>query len=620
MEEDRMGTTSTVAHSLPRQTTSFIDRRQEIASIIALLDNPDCQLLTLWGPGGIGKTRLAIEIAKQIGATFPNGVHYVALQPLHSVDQALHAIINLLGLVARSIESAHQQLLWYLGDKRLLLLLDNFEHLPGGAGLVSDILTAAPLVKVLVTSRETLNLREEWLWEVRGLSYPQQDAAVSPETYSAIQLFIERARQVRPGFTLAEAGVTVVRICQLVEGMPLALELAASWTKTLSCNAIEREIQRKVDFLTSRASNITERHRSTRAVFNHSWRLLGDEERSAFPKLTVFHGSFTREAAEQVGGVSLSILASLVDKSLVRQDDRGRYDIHELLRQFGDEQLATTDAAGTLKDSHATYFAGLIARCEPGLKGDQQLSALNTIEVDFDNVRAAWAHAVAQCDYYLVDRMIDGLFLYCRLRSRMVEGQALFDMARVALAPAPGEAPHPVWGRVLVRAQREDLASIEEALTIARSHVREAEVAFCLLARGWQQGQQRRFAHAYGDLRDSLTMYQRLNDRYGMAEAILYLNYASMTTGDWAASQTYIAQGSHLAHEMGSPVWKQMFLFHAGWAACWDGVYEQSEGFLRQAEDIANTMGFREYLADTRGSLGFLVHVSGNNSPVESSD
>jgi predicted ATPase/DNA-binding CsgD family transcriptional regulator len=490
--------------------------------------------------------------------------------------------------------------------------LDNYEHLLDGAGLVSDILATAPFVKVLVTSRETLNLREEWLWEVHGLSYPQQDVAPPPETYGAIQRFIERAQQVRPGFTLAEACAAVVRICRLVEGMPLALELAANWTKTLSCDAIVDEIQGNIDFLASQARNIPERHRSTRAVFNHSWRLLFAEERSGFPKLSVFDGGFTREAAEQVAGVSLVILASLVDKSLVRQDGRGRYDIHELLRQYGEEQLATTDAIEALKDSHATFFARLIARCESGLKGDRQLSALNTIEADFDNVRAAWAHAVTRRNYHLIDLMIDGLFLYCQMRGRFVEGDALFDMARIALAPAPGENPHPVWGRVLARAPKEDIAPVEEALIIAQAHERETEVAFCLRERGWLHANRRSFAHAYRDYHDSLTLYRRLEDGYGMANAISGLAYVSMTVGDWDAAKMYIDQGSRLAREIGSQTWQANFLFLAGWTACCGGLYEQSECLLGQAEAVAEAMEFHIDAADSCLSLGFLAFLRGD--------
>lgn len=608
-----MESTSVVVRSLPRHTTSFIGRHHEIASIRGLLNKPDCQLLTLLGPGGIGKTRLAIEVARQMGACFAHGVYYVALQPLHSTDQMLHAITNTLGLLSGSAEHALRDLLAYLSDKTLLLVLDNFEHLPDGASLVAEMLVAAPALKILVTSRETLNLHEEWLWEVRGLRYPLPgEPADPPESYSAVQLFTERARQGRPDFALAAHSAAVVRICQLVEGMPLALELAAHWIKTLSCDAIAAEIQRDIDFLAGRMSNIPERHRSTRAVFNHSWRLLFDEERSAFPLLTVFRGSFTREAAEQISGVPLSILASLVDKSLVRQDGLGRYDIHELLRQFGEEKLAASGAVEALKDRHAAYFARLVAQCERDLKGSAPVKALDTLANDFDNARIAWTHAAARRDFALIDSMIDGLFLYVRWRSRLVEGQALFDAACAALAPAPGEAAHPVWGRVLVRAQDHTLAAIEQAIDIARAHASEADIAYGLLARGWQQCQQRSFTHALRDLQDSLDLCRALGDQYGMVHALAQLTHVNLAAGRWDTAVVTMTQGLRLAQEIGNAVWEHTFLFYAGWAACFDGRYDEGERLLRQAERMAEMIGFRQMAADHRGGLGFVAFVRGD--------
>ncbi len=609
---DRNGKTVVVAHNLPRQTTSFIGRQREIADIIALLDRSDCQLLTLLGPGGIGKTRLAIEVARQVHSTFADGVYYVALQPLYTADQIPHAIINVLGLTIRSTENAHQQLLWYLGNKHLLLLLDNFEHLLDGAVLLSDIVAAAPLAKLLVTSRETLNLREEWLWDVRGLDYPAQITADTPESYSAIRLFAERARQVRPDFTPAESWAAIGRICQLTEGMPLALELAAYWTKSLSCDAIAAAIQASIDFLASRTSNIAERHRSIRAVFNHSWQLLRGEEQTGFARLTIFPGSFTHQAAEQVCGVSLAVLASLVDKSFVRLNAQGRYEIHSLLRQYGGEHLAASGMAEALNDCHAACFADLLAHLEPALKGDQQLAALNAIEADFDNVRAAWTHATVQRDSALLDAMIDSLWLYCSWRGRFVEGQALFDLARNALAPGAGETPQPVWGRLLWRFRATAMAPVETALAIARAHGQDVEIAYCLRERGSLHCQQRDFHASLSDLNDSLAIYHRLNDRFGEALTTANLVHVYLTMGDWASGLGQIARGAQLAEEIGSLTLKQTFLHYAGWVACFDGDYARAEALLRQAEDTGNAVGFRFLAADNHGSLGYLAFLRGD--------
>ena len=434
-----------VAHNLPRQTTLFVGREQEILDIINRLNNPLCQLLTFVGPGGIGKTRLALEVARRIGDWYADGVYFVALQPLRSAAYIPSAIVHALGLPVHENDDPLQQLISYLHDRRILLILDNFEHLRDGVGLVAEIIVAAPDVRLLVTSREALNLHEEWQWTVRGLRFPEATSGDDIEAYGAVQLFAERARKILPEFILADHLAAVTRICQLVEGSPLAIEMAANWTKTLPCDVIADAIQNDIDFLTSREQNIPERHRSMRAVYNHSWRQLSEEERSVFEKLSVFRGGFTREAAEQVAGATLATLAALVDKSFLRQDATGRYDMHELLRQYGAEQLASFGAAAVADDKHAAYFADVLTQCEAELKSDRQLSALNKIEADFENIRAAWFYAVANCKYEWVDGMIDSLYFFELWRSRHAEVRALFEVAATAFAPLADAGAHPVW-------------------------------------------------------------------------------------------------------------------------------------------------------------------------------
>ena len=206
--------------------------------------------------------------------------------------------------------------------------------------ILTTLLHRAPGSKLLVTSREALNLREEWLYPILGLAYPHATAAGTPTDYAAVQLFADRARRVRPGFALADEYVDVVRICRLVEGMPLALELAATWTKTLRCERIAAEIEQNLGFLSTRLRDLPERHQSMRAVFERSWALLSHGEQAVFARLCVFHGGFDDQAAQQAAGASLVLLAGLVDKSLVRWQAGGRYQIHELLRQYAEEELA----------------------------------------------------------------------------------------------------------------------------------------------------------------------------------------------------------------------------------------------------------------------------------------
>ena len=379
--------------NLPLQTMPFIGRTDEITAIVHQLTDPACCLLTLVGPGGMGKTRLAIEVAKYIAETRPpvDGIYYVDLQPVISGDVLMTTIANTLAILVSGSDDPRTQLLAYLNGRNSLILLDNFEQLLGSVDLLTDIVKIAPDVKLLVTSREALNIQEEWVWEVGGLQVPGLQAEASIESYSAVQLFVERARRSHQNFTLIGQETVVTRTCQLVEGMPLAIELAASWIKALSCTEIAIEIQRGLDFLTTNKRNVLERHQSMQVVFDHSWRLLTEAECQAFPRLSVFRGGFRREAAEYVAGASLAVLAGLVDKSFLRVNPDGRYDIHELIRQYAEERLdSLQDAKSEIQERHCIYFSDFLVQHQATLRSSKQATALDEIGNEMDNIRVSW--------------------------------------------------------------------------------------------------------------------------------------------------------------------------------------------------------------------------------------
>jgi len=267
-------------HNLPPQPTPFVGREDELAQIAELLADPACRLLTVVGPGGMGKTRLAIQAGEEQVRRFEDGVYFVSLIPLGSPDLLAPIIIEALGVFRDDSKDLRTQLLDALRDRQMLLILDNFEHLLEGVGLVARMLAEAPGLKLLATSRERLNLREEWLLELWGMQSPGDEeiaagASISAlEGYSAVQLFVQSASRVRRDFSLEMAGASAVaRICQSVEGMPLAIELAAPWIRVMSCDDIVRETERNAGFLTTTLRDVPARHRSMRAVFDHSWGL-----------------------------------------------------------------------------------------------------------------------------------------------------------------------------------------------------------------------------------------------------------------------------------------------------------------------------------------------------------
>jgi diguanylate cyclase (GGDEF)-like protein len=375
---------------LPLILTSFIGRHQEIHQIERLLE--EGRLVTLVGPGGVGKTRLAVQTASERCEDFPDGVHVVSLAAVSAVEHVVPAIAEAMGFVFRSESDQKRQLLEYLREKELLLVLDNFEHLITGALVVGEMLRAAPRLRVLATSRERLNLQGECVVELRGLPYPSRDAPDDPEKYEAVQLFVRTAQMTHVALSLCDADrAAIVRTCQLVQGMPLAIELAASWVRMLSCEEIAAEIERSTDFLRSTMRDVPDRHRSLRAVFKSSWELLTEEEREAFSKLSVFRGGFTREAAACVADAPFTFVRALQEKSLVQAVRTGRYDVLEVLRQFAEQELAKApDLAAEVRDRHCAHFADLLETYERGLSGGHQKETLDAIAEDIDNIRSAW--------------------------------------------------------------------------------------------------------------------------------------------------------------------------------------------------------------------------------------
>ncbi|HZW03780.1 MAG TPA: BTAD domain-containing putative transcriptional regulator, partial [Anaerolineaceae bacterium] len=311
---------------LPAAMTPFIGRTQETREVSELLNDPNCGLLTLIGPGGVGKTRLAVHVAEHNLDHFADGVVFVPLAPRLTPEGILPTLSTLLQFRPSQPGDLLSQLARYLAGKEMLLVFDNFEHLTRGAGLLVTILQHAPHVKILVTSRERLNLTGEAIYVVPGMRYPRSPAEESIEQYSAYRLFLANAQRVIPGYEPDEVErAQIARICRLVEGMPLAIELASGWMYMLSAEEIAAEIEKNIDFLTSRRRDIEPGHESLRAVFEHSWSLLPPEEQQLFARLAVFRGGFEREAAQEVAGANLAAISGLADRSLLHLSPDRRF-------------------------------------------------------------------------------------------------------------------------------------------------------------------------------------------------------------------------------------------------------------------------------------------------------
>lgn len=319
--------------NLPAFPTSLIGREREVEQLRQLLCDPQCRLLTLVGPGGIGKTRLAIETASRVQDVFTDGVYFVPLASVNSTRFIVPVIADAIGFTFHyaSYVDPKTQLFSYLKEKQVLLLTDNLEHLWSTPGIevLSELLANAQHVNLLATSRESLVLQGEWVYEVHGLPVPENPHKEGFAQNTSIELFLQRARRAHVEFNATAEGLpAILRICHLVDGTPLALKLAAAWVRTLTCAEIAKEIERSLDFLRVSGRDVPARHRSMRAVFDHSWSLLSAEEQSVLSQLSAFQGGFSLEAAEQIAGATVFTLSNLVTKSLIRRSGKERYDLH----------------------------------------------------------------------------------------------------------------------------------------------------------------------------------------------------------------------------------------------------------------------------------------------------
>ncbi len=418
-----------IPNNLPVQLTEFVGREAEIEEVKLGLD--ESRLLTILAPGGAGKTRLAIQAAADLTFDFPDGVFFVDLAPILTGEEIPQAIFEALGVPIASGDDMRTQLLDYLRSKRQLLILDNFEHLLGGAGLVSEILTSAPQVKVIATSRIRLRIIGESVLVLPGLDTTWETPEEAAKA-SSVELFVDTARRADRSFRVKEGDLEPLRrVIHLVEGLPLGILLAAAWTDTLEIEEIADEITNSLDFLESDLDDTPDRHRSMRAVFDYSLSLLNEEERRTFAALSIFQAGFTRNAAEQVAGTSLRSLSNLMGKSLITADrDSGRFSIHELLRQYAEELLISDDGLHEETGSaYVAFYSQLVAESERLIALADQRRALSIVEDDIENVRSAYRRSLSRRDASAVRQFVLGLWFLYEVRGWHQAAKSLFQQA-----------------------------------------------------------------------------------------------------------------------------------------------------------------------------------------------
>jgi predicted ATPase len=551
--------------NLPLPRTSFVGRASELEAIDRLLDDPGCRLLTLVGPGGAGKTRLALEAAARRVDRYPHGVHFVPLASVASPDFLAPALAESIQFAvdgAHSSLSVQDQLLDYLSERSTLLVLDNFEHLVEGSALLGEVIERAPRVELLTTSRERLNVQSEWVFHVEGLGLAENGI----EGASAVRLFVERATQVVPGFALDDAGYSkALRICRLVDGMPLGIELAASWVSVLSCAEIADEIEGNIDFLATSMRDVPERHRSLRAAIDQSWRLLTDEQRSAFSRLSVFRGSFDRSAAVAVTGADLRLLSELVAKSLLRRPDFGRFEMHELLRQYATEQLRLSAGEETdARQRHARHYAAMLLERQAALMGLELAVARDELRGELGNLRAAAEWTLAEDDEHVALPVLEAFYTFLWMHSWFEGAETLERLARTAGFDAddPGSTSAVALAaaiyRVAISARlgydpaAEELAA--RCLPVLRARNMERELASCLCALGIMAVYRDVYPEAVALSEEGAEIARAIGDGLTESGALMDLGFAQLFLDDLEAARDAFEPAHALSAKLGSPL------------------------------------------------------------------
>ncbi len=641
LEQAPNDVTPRALHNLPAAFTPFVGRDAECAQVIARLRQPSIRLLTITGAGGVGKTRLALQAAQALipapGVDTPF-VHGVYLAPLATLgeqeppgDVLAATLVSAMGIALAGSESPADQVVQYLREKMVLLLVDNLEHVPGGLAFITSLLQAAPALKIVVTSRQRLGMRGEQVIELVGLSFPAPGQPVTLEVladHAAIDMFVQSAQALQPDFVLgAETAPAVARICQLVEGLPLCIELAAAWIRVLSCEEIAQEISRNLDFLSSSMHDLPARQRSLRAVFDYSWNLLSVPEQQALRQLAVFRGSFTREAVGAVlrtelkglsdrtspavlspqSSVLLILLAALVDKSLVRRvtsEGVPRYEILDLLRQYLAEHLTRAGEADAVARRHSAYYCAWMGMRTAELRGAEQGTALVAISGEIEQIRAAWRYAVANADSAALGNAADSLCHFYDMRSWFHEGAEAFGTASQVLANHSGVADQLVYGKLLARLgwftfylgrQQEAKALFERSLAILRRLDARADMVFTLNYLGAVCSYLGDYAQTRALCRESLAIAESLGDTYGRAIACNILGQTAYEGGDYTEAQAWSQRSFALEQQIGNG-WSMAFsLTNLGKVAYALGEYAEARWFFEQS------LQTRAGLGDTRG-------------------
>lgn len=605
-----------VPHNLPRPKTSFVGRDPELLELGRMLAAREARLITLLGPGGMGKTRLALQLASNqlLEDNFPDGVYFVALEALSEPGQIPLALAQTLRIKVKDDPLAEVGV--GIGERQMLLVLDNFEHLTEGALLISELLEACPQLAIVATSRERLNLEEEYLLPLQGLPLPKETPFAEAGYIDAVRLFVVRAKRARLDFELSPENLPhVLEICRLVDGSPLGIELAAVWVRSLPLDELAREIAKDLGVLETTSRNILERHQSLRAVFEYSWRLLKPREQLTLARLSSFLGGFTREAASAVAEATIPLLASLVDKSLLRLSPEGRYDFHPLLYGYAQEKLTELpQERAQTRSRHANYYLTLLEAQDPSSP-----DYLERCRSEYQNLLAALAWTQE------ADQALLGLRLG-RALARFWENHSYASQGRhwlsVVLAHPGAASPSPERAWVLLYAGR--IASRQSDHAPAERYAREAlEISQALGLEGLSIRALILFANEannHGDAEGgkrhaeaALALARKLGDEELAASTLVMLGSLEEGLGNLETARAYFEESLGLVRKLGRQKTTEFSinLINLGYMAWLQGDLGAARAYLEEGLAVAQELNHLLLLSVAQDNLSLVTLDSG---------